>query len=236
MLRYTGAGWWHGGTLSDVSRGGVVRVRVVAISRQLAAGATEIGRILAPRLTLPLLEQEIIDHAAAAAGVSAETLGDTERVPPLITRIVEQLGRYPLVYEPESSATLPLPSNVLMTSSDYRRLIDDVIRRIADQQEAVIIGHGAGAVLGARPDVLRVFIYAPVAARTQRLMHEEAIPQETARRRVEESDRVRAEFFRHYYNIDWLQGRHHDLMLNTSRYSDDAAARIIEAVVRGEDD
>jgi cytidylate kinase len=200
---------------------------IVAISRQYGSGAHTIARMVAERLELPLLDAEIINRAAAAAGVEPDVVGAAETVPSLITRIVEQIGRYPLAMEPEGLPATPLPANLMLTSSDYRYLIDNVVQQIAEQQSAVIFGHGAAQTLADRPGVLRVFVLAPFELRVRRHAHEEGLSLEAARQQVKENDRERAEFFRHYYNMDWLDARRYDLVLNTGRLSDQTVAHLI---------
>lgn len=205
---------------------------IVAISRQMGAGAHHVAEAVARELGLPLLDQEIINRAAAAAGVDPGAIAPAERVPSLITRIVEQLGRYPLAMEPEGLATTVLPPNLMLTSSDYRNLIDSVVQQIANQQSAVIFGHGAAQTLADRSGVLRVFVVAPFERRVERHAREEGLSLEKSRQQVRENDRARAEFFRHYYNIDWLDSRRYDLTVNTARLTDVVAAGLIVTAAR----
>lgn len=205
---------------------------IVAISRQMGSGAHEISRRVATELRLPLLDREIINSAAAAAGVEEDVIAAAETVPSLITRIVEQIGRYPLAMEPEGLPATPLPADLMLTSSDYRYVIDRVVQQVAEQQSAVIFGHGAAQTLADRHGVLRVFILAPLDFRIRRYAHENGIGEDKARQMVKENDRERAEFFRHYYAMDWLDARRYDLVLNTARLSDRAVAELIIQAAR----
>ena len=72
---------------------------IIAISRQLGASSHTIAERVAQQLGLPLFDQEIINRAAAAAGVEPDVIIAAETVPSLITRIVEHLGRHPLAME-----------------------------------------------------------------------------------------------------------------------------------------
>lgn len=200
---------------------------IIAISRQFGSGAHVIARAVADRLELPLLDAEIINRAAASAGVEPDVIVASETVPSLITRIVEQIGRYPLAMEPEGLPATPLPANLMLTSSDYRYLVDSVVQQIAEQQSAVIFGHGAAQTLADRAGVLRVFILAPFELRVRRHAHDEGMSVEKARQQVKDNDRERAEFFRHYYSMDWLDARRYDLVLNTGRLSDQTVAGLI---------
>jgi cytidylate kinase len=205
---------------------------IIAISRQMGASSHTIAEKVAEDLGLPLFDQEIINRAATAAGVEPDVIIAAETVPSLITRIVEHLGRHPLAMEPESLPATVLPNDLILTSSDYRYLIDSVVQQVAEQQSAVILGHGAAQTLSDREGVLRVFILAPFEVRVRRHAHERGISPERARGEVQENDKARAEFFRHYYNMDWLNSRRYDLVLNTGRLSDRTAADLIVQTAR----
>ncbi|HTE85881.1 MAG TPA: cytidylate kinase-like family protein [Dehalococcoidia bacterium] len=205
---------------------------IIAISRQLGASSHAIADMVAEQLGLPLFDQEIINRAASAAGVEEDVIIAAESVPSLITRIVEHLGRHPLAMEPESLPATVLPNDLILTSSDYRYLIDSVVQQIAEQQSAVILGHGAAQTLADRPGVLRVFVLAPFESRVRRHVQQTNIPEEQARQEIRENDKSRAEFFRHYYDMDWLNARRYDLVLNTGRLSDRVVSDLIVQTAR----
>ncbi len=205
---------------------------IIAISRQLGASSHAIADMVADQLGLSLFDQEIINRAAAAAGVEEDVIIAAESVPSLITRIVEHLGRHPLAMEPESLPATVLPNDLILTSSDYRYLIDSVVQQIAEQQSAVILGHGAAQTLSDRPGVLRVFVLAPFETRVRRHAAQTSISEDAARHEVRENDKSRAEFFRHYYDMDWLNARRYDLVLNTGRLSDRVVADLIVQTAR----
>lgn len=205
---------------------------IIAISRQLGASSHSIADMVAEQLGLPLFDQEIINRAASAAGVEPDVIIAAETVPSLITRIVEHLGRHPLAMEPESLPATVLPNDLILTSSDYRYLIDSVVQQIAEQQSAVILGHGAAQTLSDRPGVLRVFVLAPFSARVRRHMAQTGMSEDEARHQVRANDKQRTDFFRHYYDMDWLDARRYDLVLNTGRLSDRTAADLIVQTAR----
>ena len=205
----------------------IASTTVVAISGQTGSGGHDIAELVSDQLNLPLFDREIINRAAAAAGVEPDVIGAAETVPSLITRIVEQLGRYPFGVDPEGIANAPASPDLLLTSTDYRDLIDSVVQQVATQQSAVIYGHGAAQTLRAQANVVRVLILAPAEVRARRYAADEGGSFEDAQQAVRAGDRQRAEFFRHYYSLDWLEAKRYDLVLNTAHISDQLAADLI---------
>ena len=201
---------------------------VVAITRLMGSGGHDIADRVAKALDLPLFDREIISSAASAAGVEPDVINAAETVPSLITRIVEQLGRYPLpLLETEGLAGTAFPPDLMMTSADYRELIDRVVRQIAAQQSAVIFGHAATQTLRDHPGVVRVLLLAPREARVRRYAMEQGVSEEKAKQTIQENDRARSDFFKRYYDVDWLDARRYDLSINTVRTSDDTAVGLI---------
>lgn len=65
---------------------------VVTIAMMSGAGAERIGRLAAEQLGFQYVNDEIIDRAAAHAGVSRQEMAEVERSPSLIRRIMTALG------------------------------------------------------------------------------------------------------------------------------------------------
>ena len=148
--------------------------KVITVSRQVGSDGEEVARMLAEKIWAPFLDREIISRAAALAGVSEETVQEAERAQSFLDRMVELLGRYPVAAE--LGAPMPdLPATPALTVDTYRKLIEDVIHSVAEKGPAVILGHGGQMVLRDNPDVLRVFVCAPLERRIAYMMTREGL-------------------------------------------------------------
>jgi cytidylate kinase len=196
--------------------------KVICISRQLAAGGEEVGRLVAQQLGFRYADGEIIVAAAEKAGVSPDTIAAAERPPGLIGRILESLGRTPVAYEGSA-----VPAEAHLMSPGYERLIEDVIREAAQEGNVVIVAHGASIPLAEAPGVLRVFVTASPNVRIERLVGEAGLDEAGARKAVEESDRQRREFLARFYQLREELPTHYDMVLNTDRMSPAAAAGLV---------
>jgi cytidylate kinase len=118
---------------------------------------------------------------------------------------------------------------MLYTSADFRAIIEEVLRNIADSGPGVIVGHGgAQAALRRRPDVLHVFLHAPKEFRIRRIMQLRGVDHDEAKRDVEETEKERTDFFRTNYNVNWYDLRLYDLVINTvGRTYDEVADEIV---------
>jgi cytidylate kinase/RimJ/RimL family protein N-acetyltransferase len=185
---------------------------VVTVSRQHGSGGEEVAALVAERLGVPLLEDEIKRRAAERAGVSERVLEEAERPTSWVTRILERLGSVGVMSDGaavETATTVPVP-----TSETFRQIMDDVVREAAEDG-AVIVGHAAHLVLKDRPGVLRVFVQAPLEARIQRLVHERGLSPADARREAETWDRERVRFYQDAYHVNWFDLRLYDCIVDT---------------------
>ncbi len=204
---------------------------VVAVSRQLGADGEAVARRVADELNFQYLDREIVSRAAMLAGVSEEALEEAEKVPSLLARIADVLGRYPA----DELFAVPvgtLPPAPALTHDAYRALIEQVIRSVAERGRAVIVGHAAPVLLKDYPNALTVFVAAPFEYRVRQVAAQERLDLKAAEKRVKEVDRERADFFKTYYGVDWRSPELYHLTVNTARFGVEGAARLIVAAAR----
>ena len=201
--------------------------RVITIARQLASGGDSIAADLAKGLKVPLIERQIMEAAAAQAGVSPETISEAERVPGLLERMFEYLGRYGGLEDPVPSLDMEAPFYGDMTRDHYRHLVEDFLRRVAETSDAVIVAHGGSVVLRDVPYVFKVLVTAPFDLRVHRLQEYESLPLPEAERRIREDDKSRLDYFRTYYKVHWLNSTLYDLCINTRCLTPQTAVKVI---------
>ena len=204
---------------------------LVTVARQHGAQGEAVGRAVADALGWAYLDREIISQAAARAKVSEATIEQAERVPSLLTRMMEALGRYPSGFE-LAEAIPGVPHVPPLSSEAYRTFIEQVIHQLEETADAVLIGHASQAVLRNSGNAVHVFIAAPLAQRARLLAAEEGVSQEEAAKLVKMTDAERADFLQRYYGMRWDNSANYDLVLNTGRLPVSAAAGLIVDLVR----
>jgi uncharacterized protein len=196
--------------------------QIVTIAMTTGANAEAIGPLVADRLGFQFVNDEIIDGAAARAGVSRAAVAEVERSPSLMSRIMAALA---------SGAVAETPGAVSMDQVDaspsYHRLIQDVIRQTAAKGNVVILAHGASILLAGTPGLLRVLVTASPAIRARRLAAEARRDESWAAREIERTDGERRSFFKRLHGLDAELATHYDLVVNTDVLSVEDAGRII---------
>lgn len=197
--------------------------RVITIARTLSAGGEELGRKLAEEFGMRYVDDEIIDRAAALAGVTAEVMARAEERKGLIERIFESFAHTGVgIGVPATAALEKMPG--------YEQLIVEVIRETAAAGNAVIVAHGAAIALAGKAGILRVLVTASFSTRVERLRATgKAAPE--ARRLLEASDEGRADFFRRFYKLEDEQPTDYDLVVNTDYLDASQAAALVRGLV-----
>ncbi len=197
---------------------------VITIARTLYSGGEEVGRRLADEFGFRYVDNEIIERAAALAGVTPEEMARTEVPKGLIERILESFALAGGGSDaPSAQALDKLPG--------YEGLIVDVIREMAAGGNAVIVAHGAAIALAGSKNVLRVLVTASPETRIGRLVIE-GKTQSEAEKLVAKSDAGRADFFERFYRLEAEEPTHYDIVINTDQLGFDQADGIIRALAR----
>ncbi len=201
--------------------------KVVTFAVQLGSDGVAIAQAVADKLHYRYLDNEVVSQAASLAGVSPETVAAAERWPGFVERMLERLALSTVVAEGGLPTPPANPALMMMSSSDYRQLIEQVIRSLAQDGGCVIVGHAGQAILDQTPQVFKVLVHGSQKRRTERLMKDESIEEKVAMQRVKEWDRQRIDFFKHVYNLDWLGSETYDMTINTDDVDHDTAISLI---------
>lgn len=196
---------------------------VITISNRYGCGAIAVAHLVAERLGYEYVDEQLPVVVAkrlmtsAAAVESAENAGKTMSERMLLAL---ESGTPEVRLQPGASF-----------DEECLREVQEAVREYASHRNAVLVGRGANAILGRRPDVMRVFMHAPRDWRIHHIMEGHRVDEKTAAAEVDRIDRARAEYMRVYYGLTWTDPQNYDLCLDTSTYGRDGCAEIIVRAV-----
>jgi cytidylate kinase len=197
-----------------------MRVRVVTVEREYGSGGSIIARCLAEHLGWKLWDEEISAEIARVANVDHKAAKSCdERVDSMLYRLFKVYARGS--YE----RALPIGESRAFDTDRMFATLEKVVENIGSQGNCVIVGRGAPYILRNLPDAFHVFIYASVEEKLCRL---ESIGKsgKEALRLLEEIDRERAAFIRHYFNKEWPLRTLYNIMIN-SKFGDEYVVETI---------
>lgn len=192
---------------------------VITISSRYGCGAIAIAHIVADRLGYAYVDDQLPVVVAKRLMTSASAVNAAEDAG---TTMSERMLRA------LESGTPELRGQTGVTfDEECLREVQEAVREYASHGNAVIVGRGANAILGRRPDVLRVFMYAPRDWRVRHIMEGHRVDEKTASAEVDRIDRARTEYMRVYYGLTWNDQSNYDLCIDTSSFDPQACAAIV---------
>ena len=103
---------------------------------------------------------------------------------------------------------------------------------LAEQESCIIHGRCGNFLLQGRPDVLRVFIHAPLEARRDRVAaFSLAWSEREILRHIRAEDKRRAAYYHYYTGEDWRDAAGYDLCLDSSLLGEDGCVERILQVL-----
>ncbi len=200
---------------------------VVCISAAEGAGGLEVARRVADRLGFRLVDEEVLQRAAAEAGVEPRVVADAERRRGLLERIMESLGSGGDLAAYAVAGVPPTLVDAPDRDDEVREGIRTAIEELAAEGRLVIFAHAASVALARRDDVLRVLVTAPLEDRRARVAASRSLDAKTAAKALAEADRARAAYLKRFHDVDEETPALYDLVVNTGRLGVDEAAALV---------
>ena len=219
---------------------------LITLSRQYGSDGRTEGLKVAQLLGYHYVNKEIISRVANEANVPVSEVERFDEKPesaalrvlkkflaPNYSGLGPELAEHDWWTATTLSGTLPATNQSMFLDEDvYVRLTREVIQKLSERDDLVILGRGALSFLKDREDTLHVRIVAPEDHRIQTAMERDSLDEETARREVVRIDEGRKTYLKRHYNLDWAQADQYHLVVNTEQLGTDGAANLIAQAAR----
>lgn len=197
---------------------------IVTIARQYGSAALSVGRIVAEQLGAALVHDELPTVVATRLGITREAAEAVGARPP---HFAERILRGLAAGTPEAIHDSP-PEEI---DAAYVREIERAVRERAALGPCVILGRAAGRVLRGRPDLVTVFLHAPLPWRVARVIDSLGCNERVARSEIARVEAARAQYTRERYGVDWRDAAGYTLALDVAACGIEASARLIVQTV-----
>lgn len=198
---------------------------IVTLSNQYGAGAISIGKLVAGTLGYEFVDQQLPVVVAKRMRITPEEVEATEDAG-------RSLGERLLSGFEVSTPELGAPNFGETFDEACLREVQNAVREYAAHGEVVLVGRGAGVILGRRHDVLRLYLHAPREWRMERIAQDLGIEHKTALAEIDRVDRARRAYLRDWYGAEFGDPAICDLAIDTSTFGVEHSAALIVAAVR----
>ena len=185
---------------------------VITIGRQFGSGGHKIGEYLSNRLGLSYYDNELILLAAQRGDLKIEHVEE-----------MDEMIQNPFLFEQQETVVEDSMEETIF------QLQQEVIRQIAEKEDAVFVGRCADEALRkAGHRVLSIFISAPLSQRIARTCRLQGISKEECEALTERKDSSRKAYYEKHTGRKWGVPENYDLYYDTSK--NDIAYIIVDII------
>ena len=189
----------------------------IAIEREYGSGGMEIAMKLAGVLQIPCYGQKILEDAADMIQISVRDLERyEERACSSVLYAVAMMSRA-LTDDPDR----------MLRDGHWVIAEQRAIRNLAAQGPAVFLGHCAAQALREEPELLRVFVRAPMEDRRRRLTEHYGVPETEVDAAIRRYDQTRASYYSVNTASEWRAGENYDVVLDSSALGIDGCVELL---------
>ena len=194
---------------------------IIAIGREFGSGGYDIGKLLAERLGVTFYDKQLNELAAEQSGIPLSKVEELEH----------HMERE-IVYDFKNAA-YAMTNGALSPEEQLFVAQTSVIRQIASGDEScVIMGRCADYVLYNDPNCFRIFIHARPDARISRAMVKYGLDYDEAKRQMENTDKSRAQHYRHFTGRDYGKQEYYHLGVDSGMLGTEESVEVIIDVIR----
>jgi cytidylate kinase len=195
---------------------------IITIGRQLGSGGKLLGGLLSEKLNIACYDKELIQIASQESGLGKELFEKMDE-----KSSFSILGNY----WGFRSGFMGNSTNNYLCNETLFKIQSDVIRELAEKESCIFVGRCADYILRNHPRCLKVFISANNKDRLQRIAKDNRVSEKEAAILMEQIDKKRSAYYNYYSNKIWGMSISYDLCINSSVFSIEKIAEMIEAYV-----
>jgi cytidylate kinase len=197
-------------------------VSLVTISATYGAGGSEVGPELAERLGVPFVDRLIPTQVAKRLAVPlADALAHDETCGGRLARLLGSLAPTGLALGTHGPVDQPA------SERDFLAATEQILFERAESGRGVILGRAAAVVLRDDPRALHVRLDGPRENRLRQGMRIQSIDRPTAKRVMEQTDRARHAYVRHFYRADASDPDLYHLVIDSTAIGVPACVEVI---------
>lgn len=176
-------------------------MRVVTISATYGTAGGHIGPAVAERLGVPFVDRAIPSTVAQELGCTLEeALAHDDRAEHGLGRLLSGAMRLPTVTF--GGVDMYVPGAMPIAQEEFVRRTERLLKDTARAQGGVFLGRAGAIVLADHPGALHVRLDAPLKRRVRQTATLGELSEREARKIVEDNDRARTAYVRHFYRAD----------------------------------
>ena len=175
---------------------------VITIGREYGSGGRYIAQKLAEKLNIKYYDEQLLSQVAKEAGYAEEFVKENDE-------------KKESFWNGFFSNGMVDPININTPTQSVAFATFDTIRKLAQEESCVIVGRCSSFILKDQPNVLNVFITAPMQDKVFRAITYYGLDADSAEAKIIKENKNRAKYFNFYTDDEWGKASSYDLCLSS---------------------
>lgn len=194
---------------------------VITISRQYGSGGRTVGEMLAERLGIHYYDKELLKLASDDSGINEALFVNADEK-------VKSTRLFRIAKNAYSGELISPESDDFTSTDNLFNYQAKIIRKLAEEESCVIMGRCADYVLKDYPNVLSVFVHAPMDFCIEMASQKHSMTPKELEKFILKTDKHRSDYYKYHTGREWTDARNYDLCLNSSKLGFD---RCVEEII-----
>lgn len=189
---------------------------VVTISRQFGSMGRSIAHRMSELLHVEFMDRDIVEKTAKRMGLPVSMISNEEEA--------AKAGFGGRIY--------PLGIGMPSIKDEIFAVQTSIIQEFADKESCIIVGRCSEYILKDRPNIIRIYVYAPFEERLKNCTDILGMDAKTAKRMIKEVDNARENYHRLYVPGYTNPFDNRDLCIDSSKFGIDGSAEILSNIIK----
>ena len=176
--------------------------RIITIGREFGSGGRTIAKMTGEKLGIKVYDNELLIKIAKESGLAQAYVAEKSEnltLSDLIGRSLSGFGTY----------------NQVLVEDNLWKMQSDVILDLAKKETCIIVGRGADYILKDKANCLKVFVYASLEERINRIVSVYGESDVAPEKRLKDKDKRRSLFYNYFTDMKWGDPHNYDICLNS---------------------
>ena len=176
--------------------------RIITIGREFGSGGRTIAKMTGEKLGIKVYDNELLTKIAKESGLAQAYVAEKSEnltLSDLIGRSLSGFGTY----------------NQVLVEDNLWKMQSEVILDLAKKETCIIVGRCADYILKDKENCLKVFIYASLEERINRIVSVYGESNVAPEKRLKDKDKRRSLFYNYFTDMKWGNPHNYDICLNS---------------------
>lgn len=196
--------------------------KIITVSRQFGSGGRSIAKETAKRLGYDYYDEALVKEVAEKTGFAPNYIEEEGEYAPAKSRFAYAFA----------NPGIPGIMNGLPAADYLWNNQREVILKIAEKGNCVIVGRCADAILADRDDVLNVFIHADKKYRADRIVRLYGETDKSPEKRLDDKDKRRRVNYNHFTGRNWGEACNYHVTLDSGVLGEENCVDIITELAK----